>query len=37
MGETTLVEMIEGCNRMLQCFRDFDVDLPQVDVESYFQ
>ena len=37
MGETTLDEMIEGCKRMFQCFRDFDVDLPQVDVESYFQ
>ena len=37
MGETTLDEMIEGCRRMFQCFRDFDVDLPQVDVESYFQ
>lgn len=37
MGETTLDEMIEGCKRMFQCFRDFDVDLPQVDVESYFE
>ena len=37
MGETTLDEMVEGCKRMFQCFRDFDVDLPQVDVESYFE
>lgn len=36
MGETTLEEMIEGCKRMFQCFKDFDVDLPQVDIDAYF-
>lgn len=36
MGETTMEEMIEGCKRMLRCFADFDVELPQLDVESYF-
>jgi hypothetical protein len=29
--------MIEGCKRMLDCFRDFGVEINQVDVESYFQ
>jgi aspartate aminotransferase-like enzyme len=37
MGETPIEEMIEGCKRMLDCFRDFDVEIAQVDVESYFQ
>ena len=36
MGETTMDEMIEGCKRMLRCFADFDVVLPELDVESYF-
>lgn len=36
MGETTLEEMIEGCKRMFQCFKDFGVDLPQVDIDAYF-
>jgi hypothetical protein len=37
MGETPLEEMIEGCKRMLECFREFGVDLKDVDVESYFR
>jgi len=36
MGETPIEEMIEGCKRMLDCFRDFNVEIPQIDVESYF-
>lgn len=36
MGETPVEEMIEGCKRMLACFRDFGVELKEVDVESYF-
>ena len=36
MGETPIEEMVEGCKRMLDCFRDFNVEIPQVDVESYF-
>ena len=36
MGETPVAEMIEGCKRMLGCFRDFGVELNDVDVESYF-
>ncbi len=36
MGETPIEEMIEGCQRMLACFRDFGVELKEVDVESYF-
>ena len=36
MGETPVAEMIEGCKRMIACFRDFGVDLKEVDVESYF-
>jgi aspartate aminotransferase-like enzyme len=36
MGETPVAEMVEGCKRMLQCFRACGHDLPEVDVESYF-
>ena len=36
MGETPVTEMVEGCKRMLACFRDFGLELPEVDVESYF-
>ena len=36
MGETPVAEMIEGCKRMIQCFATFDVELPQLDVDSYF-
>jgi len=36
MGETPVEEMIEGCKRMLACFRDFGVELKEVDVASYF-
>ena len=36
MGETTKEEMIEGCKRMLDCFRSHGHETPQVDVESYF-
>ncbi|MBT5726199.1 MAG: alanine--glyoxylate aminotransferase family protein [Euryarchaeota archaeon] len=36
MGETPVEEMVEGCKRMLQCFRACGHDLPEVDVESYF-
>ena len=36
MGETPVEEMIEGCKRMLACFREFGVELKEVDVESYF-
>ena len=37
MGTTRLDEMIEGCKRMITCFADFGLELPEVDVESYFQ
>ena len=36
MGETPVEEMIEGCKRMIACFRDFGVELKDVDVDSYF-
>jgi aspartate aminotransferase-like enzyme len=36
MGTTGCDEMIEGCNRMIACFNDFGLDLPKVDVASYF-
>ena len=36
MGETPVAEMIEGCKRMIACFRDFGVELNDVNVESYF-
>ena len=37
MGETPVSEMIEGCQRMLQCFRECGHELEKVDVESYFR
>jgi len=37
MGETPVSEMIEGCNRMLSCFRDCGIEIPEIDVESYFK
>ena len=37
MGETTVSEMVEGCKRMISCFRDFGIELPEVKVESYFE
>ena len=36
MGETPVSEMIEGCKRMISCFKDFGMDLPDVNVEAYF-
>ena len=36
MGETTKEEMIEGCKRMLKCFNDHGITIPEVDVESFF-
>ena len=37
MGITPVDEMVEGCRRMIACFRDFGLDLKDVDVESYFR
>ena len=38
MGITPIAEMIEGCKRMIACFRDFGVELPDdIDVDSYFK
>ncbi len=37
MGETPVTEMVEGCKRMIECFRSFGVELPDVNVESYFE
>ena len=36
MGETPVEEMVEGCKRMIACFRDFGLELPEVDVDAYF-
>ena len=36
MGETTREEMIEGCKRMLECFKNHGVSIPEVDVDSFF-
>ena len=36
MGETTKQEMVEGCKRMLECFREHGHEIRQVDVEGYF-
>ena len=37
MGITPVDERVEGCKRMIACFRDFGLDLKDVDVESYFR
>ena len=37
MGETPVSEMVEGCKRMIACFNDFGLGLPELDVESYFE
>ena len=37
MGETTIEEMVEGCKRMISCFKDHGLDLPDLDVESFFE
>ena len=37
MGETTIEEMVEGCKRMISCFIDHGLDLPDLDVESFFE
>lgn len=36
MGETPVSEMVEGCKRMIACFKACGHDLPKVDVDSYF-
>ncbi len=36
MGTTDRNEMIEGCSRMISCFNDFGLNLPTVNVSSYF-
>ena len=37
MGETTIEEMVEGCKRMISCFKDHGLELPDIDVESFFE
>ena len=37
MGETPISEMVEGCKRMLSCFRDCGHELPEIDVEIFFK
>lgn len=36
MGETSVEEMIEGCKRMILCFKQHGVELPELEVESFF-
>ena len=36
MGETPVEEMVEGCKRMIDCFKSFGLSLPDLDVDSYF-
>jgi len=36
MGETPVEEMVEGCKRMIRCFNSFGLQLPELDVDSYF-
>ena len=37
MGETSIEEMIEGCKRMMLCFKDMGHQINALDVESYFR
>ena len=36
MGTTTVEEMVEGCKRMISCFNEMGLSLPNVDVAPYF-
>ena len=36
MGTTTVEEMVEGCKRMISCFNEMGLTLPNVDVAPYF-
>ena len=36
MGETPVSEMVEGCKRMIACFKACGHNLPEIDVDSYF-
>ena len=36
MGETPIEEMVEGCKRMVLCFKSFGLELPELDIGSYF-
>ena len=36
MGTTTVEEMVEGCKRMIACFNEMGLSLPNVDVAPYF-
>ena len=37
MGNTTIAEMIEGCRRMIECFRELGLNLDEINVASYFE
>ena len=37
MGETPIEEIIEGCKRMMLCFKDMGHSIKELDVESYFR
>ena len=37
MGETPIEEIIEGCKRMMLCFKDMGLSIKGLDVESYFR
>jgi len=37
MGVTSIEEMIEGCKRMIDGFKHFGMELPDVDVASHFR
>ena len=36
MGTTTVEEIVEGCKRMISCFNEMGLTLPNVDVAPYF-
>ena len=36
MGTTSVEEMVEGCKRMIACFNEMGLSLPNVDVAPYF-
>ncbi len=37
MGVTTKEEMIEGCKRMIDGFKHFGMNIPEINVESHFR
>ena len=37
MGVTSKEETIEGCKRMIEGFKHFGMDIPEIDIQSHFR